>query len=244
MSSDPDEIRAEIERTRAELSSDVDALGNKISPSQVAHRKVEAVKDAAGSLKEKVMGVSHDAKDSVSHTGEGVSQAAHGVGHGVAGAAQGVTSSVSSAASSAAGAVRSVPGTVQRQTEGNPLAAGLVAFGLGWLLGSLVPATTKEQEVAGKVKEQAAGVVDEAKSVAGSIAEELKEPAQQAAQSVKDKAAEAGQTLKDQGQSAAEDLKGQAAEAKDHVQGNQGDTSTSGGQGGTYPTSSGYQSTY
>ena len=37
-SSDPDEIRAEIEQTRARLSDDVDRLGESAAPKNVARR--------------------------------------------------------------------------------------------------------------------------------------------------------------------------------------------------------------
>ena len=47
MSTDPEEIRDDIERTRAELSSDVDALTDKVSPTQVAHRQADKVRAAA-----------------------------------------------------------------------------------------------------------------------------------------------------------------------------------------------------
>ena len=39
MSNDPDAIRAQIEATRAGLSDDVNELGEKVSPSQIAKRQ-------------------------------------------------------------------------------------------------------------------------------------------------------------------------------------------------------------
>src|SRR4028118_715998 len=56
MTQDPDQIRADIERTRAELSADVDTLNEKVNPKYVAQRKTEQVKDRARGVKEKVMG--------------------------------------------------------------------------------------------------------------------------------------------------------------------------------------------
>ena len=46
-SNDPDEIRADIERTRAALSNDVDELADAVRPQNVARRQVDKVKDAA-----------------------------------------------------------------------------------------------------------------------------------------------------------------------------------------------------
>ena len=44
---------------------------------------------------------------------------------------------------------------IRQKSEGNPLAAGLIAFGVGWLASSLIPATRREQQVASQVKEKA-----------------------------------------------------------------------------------------
>ena len=62
-SNDPDEIRADIERTRATLSNDVDDLAESVKPQSVARRQVDKVKDAVGSVKERVMGSDDDDYD-------------------------------------------------------------------------------------------------------------------------------------------------------------------------------------
>ena len=59
-SNDPDEIRADIERTRATLSDDVDDLAESVKPKNVAGRQVGKVKEAASSLKDRVMGSDDD----------------------------------------------------------------------------------------------------------------------------------------------------------------------------------------
>ncbi|PPF53493.1 hypothetical protein C5C55_13670 [Rathayibacter sp. AY1C2] len=62
----PEEIRADIERTRLELGGDVDALAEKVSPSAIAQRQTDKVKSAVGSVRDRVMGSAHDASDSLS----------------------------------------------------------------------------------------------------------------------------------------------------------------------------------
>ena len=59
-SNDPDEIRADIERTRGTLSNDVDDLAESVKPKSVARRQVDKVKDAVGSVKDRVMGSDED----------------------------------------------------------------------------------------------------------------------------------------------------------------------------------------
>jgi len=187
---DPDEIRADIERTRAELSSDVDALGDKVSPGQVAHRQAEKVRSAASGLKDRVTGTVSD-------------------GAGSAG----------SAASSVGDATSSLPGNAMDRARGNPLAAGLIAFGAGWLVASLLPSTRREQDLAQTAKDQSGPLVGEVKNVAQDAAANLKAPAQDAVTAVKDKATDAASSVRDQGQSAAQDLKSQATGSDDDTHG-------------------------
>jgi len=70
---DPEQLEREIERTRAKLGADIDALEEKVNPKKVAHRSVETAKgkaaelkgkvvEAAGTAKEKVVGATTEAK--------------------------------------------------------------------------------------------------------------------------------------------------------------------------------------
>lgn len=211
MSNDPDQIRADIERTRAELSQDVDAFGEQVRPGAVASRQVDKVKGSALGLKDRIMGTAHDAKDKVAGS-------AHDAKGRVSGSAHGATSSVSTTASSAAHAVGETPQLVRRQTEGNPLAAGLIAFGIGWLASSLLPSTRVEQDAARRVQDSTSGLVDEVKTAAQDAAQGMREPAQEAVQAVKDRASEAASSLKDEGTSQAQGLAEEARGAKDSVQ--------------------------
>lgn len=192
MTTNPDEIRREIEDTRGRLSSDVNALTETVSPSNVARRQADKVADVASSVKDRVMGTADDLRSSSS-------DAASSVGH---------------APGAAATKARS-------KTQGNPLAAGLVALGVGWLVGSMLPASEKEKEAAVALKDKAQPLVDEAKSVAQDTAQELKEPAKQAAQSIKETATDAKDTVVQEGQSTAQDVKSQAQDSADTVRSTQ-----------------------
>jgi hypothetical protein len=115
---------------------------------------------------------------------------------------------------SAAGRMSETPAQIRRQTAGNPLAVGLIAVGIGWLAGSLLPASSAEQRAAAKVKDTAAPAVTGA---AQDAAASLKNSAQQAAESVKATAADAAATVKDESASAAHDVRDQAQTARDTV---------------------------
>src|SRR3954449_1021788 len=225
-SSDPDVIRRQIEDTRRELSYDVDALNEKVNPARVVDRRGTAAKGRITNLKEKVMGSAHD---TTSH--------AHGVASNAAGSVQGAASnaagsvqsaassaadSVQHAASSAVGAVQQAPDTIVRQAQGNPLAAGLIAFGVGWLVSSLLPASEKEKQLAQQAetagRENKDALLPPAKQVAQEVGEQLKPAAQEAVESVKSTAQDAAQTVKDEGQTAVQDVQGQAQQSKEKVQ--------------------------
>jgi gas vesicle protein len=214
-SSDPEVIRRQIEDTRRELSYDVDALNEKVNPARVVDRRVNAAKGRLSQVKERVMGTAEDTTSS-----------AQGAASEVAGSVQNAASSaaetVQSAASTAAGAVQQAPDVVIRQAQGNPLAAGMIAFGVGWLVSSLLPATEKERQLAQQaesaVKEHKDALIEPAKQVAQGVGEQLKPAAQQAVEEVKSTAQEAASTVKEEGKSAAQDVQGQAQQAKETVQ--------------------------
>jgi gas vesicle protein len=187
---DPDEIRRDIEQTRGNLSRDVDTLAETVRPGNVARRQANKVSGGVSTLKERVMGKADD-----------------------------LTSTGQDALHTAGDTASSLPDTARSQTQGNPMAAGLIALGAGWLLGSLLPASAKEREAAAAVKERAQPLVEEAKEMAKDTADELKQPAQEAAQAVKDTATEGAETVKAQGQSTAGDVKSSAKDAKDTMSG-------------------------
>lgn len=212
---DPDRLRNEIEYTQRNLSADVDLLAEKVTPSRVVHRRVNRARRAFGSMRDRVMGASSDTASSVSDT-------ASSVGHQVRDTASSVTDKASSMASDAAETARETPDAIRRGTEGNPIAAGLIAFGAGWLLSTLAPATKPEQELAEQAtdwaREHAGPVKEQLGQVAEEVKENLREPAQQAAESVKSTATDAASTVKDDAQSAAGDVGDRTQQARESVQ--------------------------
>ena len=214
-SSDPDVIRRQIEDTRRELSYDVDALNEKVNPARVMDRRVTAAKGRITRAKEKVMGSAHD----TSYHAQGVASNAAGS---VQGAASSAAESVQGAAASAATAVQQTPDAIVRQTQGNPLAAGLIAFGVGWLVSSILPASEKEKELAQQaetaLRDNKDALLEPAKQAAQEVGEQLKPAAQEAVESVKATAQDAATTVAEEGKSAAADVQGKAQQAKTTVQ--------------------------
>ena len=191
MSNDPEQIRREIERTRNDLSDNVNALGDKVNPGSIAKRQAGKVRGAAVSVKEAVLGSASDAADS---------------GRGVVG--------------SVGDAVSDAPNAVARKAQGSPIAAGLIAFGAGLLVSSLLPASRAEQQAAQAVKETAQPMVSDLTESAKQVADNLKEPAQQAIEEVKSTATDAADTVREDAASAVDDVKSHAVDAKETVQSN------------------------
>jgi len=227
-SNNPDEIRAEIERTRYELGQDVDALAEKVSPTKAVSRQTErvkhGVKDGLQSVKENIMGTpDHHTSPSATDRARYAAADARGTAHDVADQARGTAHDVADQArdwaDDAQHAVRQAPAQVRGRTAGNPLAAGLIAFGAGMLVSALIPASEVEQRAAERVKDQAAPLVDQAKHVAQEMGEDLKPLAQDAAQSVKDAAADAADHVKAEGADKAQGLKAESADAAQQVKG-------------------------
>lgn len=196
MSENPDVIRADIEATRARLGTNVDAVADKVTPSHIVQRQTDKVKDAVFGVKEKVMGAAD-------HT---------------AGTVQSAGGSAASHFSDAGSAVADAPNQVKAKAQGSPLAAGLIAFGAGLLVSSLIPASQKEREAADALKSAAEPLTTELTEAAQNVAQGLKEPAQAAMENVKATATDAAQNVKGEGQTAVDDVKGRAADAKDNVQ--------------------------
>jgi len=104
--------------------------------------------------------------------------AAGGVKDRVMGAASDASDAVADKASSVAGQAGNV--NVKGRTQGNPLAAGLIAFGAGLLVSSLIPSSQKEQQAVSDLQAKAAPLQEKAKEAAQEVAGNLKEPVQEA----------------------------------------------------------------
>jgi gas vesicle protein len=185
-----EELTSQIEDTRRRMASDLDTLQDRVSPSAIVERRKQAVRGRFSSMKERVMGTAQSATDSVS-------------------------SAASSATSAAGGASSSVAATAQDRFEGAPLAAGLVAFGTGVVMASLLPASRAEAEAAHRVvetvKDQGGPLLDEARAAGQEVVENVKESAMQSAEHVKDSAHESAQTVQGEARSSAETVRDQAS---------------------------------
>ncbi|WP_435107971.1 DUF3618 domain-containing protein [Nocardiopsis synnemataformans] len=189
MGETPDQIRQDIERTRSELTHDTDRLVDHANPRNVVHRRTRKVRHGTRDLKDRVMG-------SALSSGE----AAEGIRH---------------TTDQAVGMAKSLPERAVHQTQGNPIAAGLIAFGAGLLAASVLSESRAEQRAARRVGEHADAIEPARQAVAESAAhvkEQAVESARTAGEHLKGSASEAAQTTGEQ-------ARHEAMSAKDEMRG-------------------------
>lgn len=191
----PDQIRADIERTRAGLSRDVDTLTETANPRNIADRQVDRVKGAVRNVRDHVMGAPDDPYDS-----------------GVVGDR---ADELKRRGSSAADSVADAPDRVRQRARGNPLAAGMIAFGIGLLISSAIPSSQREQHAAERLQDKAEPLKEELTGAAQQLGDRLKEPAQEAAESVKASASDAAGTVKQEGEVAKDQVTDEVQSAQD-----------------------------
>jgi gas vesicle protein len=187
MAEEPDRLREQIEYTRAGLTRDVDRLAEKTSPKQVARRRWTAAKEkvmgstgqATSTMQDKASDLGGTMQDKASQLGDAAGEKAH----------------------DAADAVRSAPQAVATQTQGNPIAAGVIAFGVGLLAATLIPVTDAEKRAGQELKERGEPLTEKVKEVASDLKDDVGGTVQEGAGRVKDTAQDAVQTTKEQARS-------------------------------------------
>jgi hypothetical protein len=201
-------LRDDIEDTRDHMTDTIDAIGDRVIPSRVVGRRREQAAESVRRVRERVMGVAHRGADTAPSFGDARSS--------VSGTASSVGSTVGDAASSVTETVKGLPDAVGQGTQGSPLVAGGLAFGVGFLVASLLPATETEQAVAPAVMEP---LKEQATEIGKEVASAAKEKAQQAAEQTKQVASEGAAQVKEQASTAADEVKGTASSAADEVKG-------------------------
>jgi ElaB/YqjD/DUF883 family membrane-anchored ribosome-binding protein len=188
MGQSAEELRREIEDTRHDLGQTLDAIGDRVSPGRIVERRKNRVMNGLHSVRDRVMGTAAD-------TGAAIGETAGG----------------------AVDTLKATPDVVAGQTQGNPMAAGAVAFGVGVLLASIFPASAKEKQAAEELMDRVQPLTDELKQAGQEMAEHLKEPAREAVEQVKQVAAEGQQAVTDTVKEVADTSKQSAREATDAV---------------------------
>ena len=196
---DPEALRHDIDRTREGMDATLDQIEDRVSPRRIVERRKTRVRTALGTARERVMGTAQQIR------------------------AEGRTK-----ADSAGARLDHVSGELsdrmdhlqeegKGQYQGNPLAAGLIAFGAGALLGSLVPKTEPEQQMADNLRERLQPATDELRAAAQEVAEDVKHEAQERVEQVKDTASGAAEVVKEDARHSADNVRAETEDRAEHV---------------------------
>ena len=207
-----EELRAQIEDQRAELSRDMQAIGDRVSPGRMVERRRAAVRRSWHDTTTRLMGSAETAGHQLG-----------GMGQQVGDAGSGMAETARNLAERAEDAVRSAPDMARQRTEGAPILAGALAFGVGALVAAMLPTSDKERELTQRYSGDLARVAEGAKEQLAEVARETKdhvaEDAKQAMESVTESAKESGQQVKEAAASGAHEVKDQASGAIQDVKG-------------------------
>ena len=114
-------------------------------------------------------------------------------------ARDGIMGTVSDVEGHVAGQGRQVSGALASQNEGNPLAAGIIAFGVGLLVGSVLRPTKIEQQGLSAIADKADPAIGEAMQAAAELGHGVQKSTVEAASQVGEALKDAGQAIVDKG---------------------------------------------
>jgi gas vesicle protein len=189
------ELRREIEDTRDHLGATLDTIGDRVSPGRIVARRTQRWKDRMSSVREAVMGTAESVQDTVQS------------------GAHGVADQASSAAGAVAHEAREAPKQIRHATQGNPIAAGFVAFGIGMIVASLFAASEPEQRAASAITDHLEPLKEQARELGTEMKETVQTATRDAAHEVASTARDAAHEVSEEAQSAATDVKEEARAA-------------------------------
>jgi ElaB/YqjD/DUF883 family membrane-anchored ribosome-binding protein len=207
----PEDLRRDIARTRADMDQTLAQIEDRVSPSRIKERQVDRLRGGWERTREKVMGSPDD--------GPGVGDRAGQVGDQMSERASEMGDRASEAAHQAAEQARQAPDRVEELTRGNPLAAGIIAFGLGALVGGLAPSSGPERKIADGLRQEFEEPVrNELQRAGEDVKQDLQEHAQQAVEETRQTAQQAADRTVEDARGRAEEVRDEAERAAEHVQ--------------------------
>jgi hypothetical protein len=169
-----DELRSQIDEQRRDVSRDLEAIGDRVSPRRMAARRRARMQLAWRDTRDRLMGTDDDMSSSGGD------------------ASGGMMGTMQSAASTAMESAAKLPDVTRRQTQGSPLVATAVAFGAGFLLAAVLPSSRAEERMVDRfgneLREGAAGVKQEVSNMAHDVADNLSDDVHQAGRNVAESA--------------------------------------------------------
>jgi ElaB/YqjD/DUF883 family membrane-anchored ribosome-binding protein len=152
--------RSEIDRTRADMGRTLERIEDRVSPTRIKERQTDRLRSRWSRTKDRVMGSDPESASVRDHMGD--------------------------ASGRVSDTVQEAPERLEHATRGNPIAAGLIAAGLGALAGSLLPTSEPERELGGKLRDELEEPVRSELQHAGEeVRDDLRQDAQHSAEAIR-----------------------------------------------------------
>src|SRR5947209_13760463 len=173
-----EELRRDIDDTRASMSGTLEAIGDRVSPGRMLERRRNRMVIWFGGARDRVMGTA-------SEIGDRATDKAQQIGDRAAGKAQQVGS-----------APANTMDNVRSSTRGAPLVAGGIAFGVGLLIGSLMPPSETERQLGERARQATEPLKSELQDAGREVVDHLREPVREAVEDVKGSAQASAEQVK------------------------------------------------
>ena len=167
-SAESSRVRNEIDDTREHLGATVEAIGDRVLPGRIIERRKETTARSLRGLRDRIMGTAHDTREQLADS-----------------------------AGSTVDHLRDAPESLAQHTEGSPLAAGGVAFAIGFLAAAVWKPTQPERHAVEKVADAAPDLTEDDAQLGRNVAGTVKEQAVGAAEELKSSVAEAATAVKE-----------------------------------------------
>jgi hypothetical protein len=200
-----DELRRDMDESRQRIGETVSEIERRVRPQHIIARRRRAVRRRLTDWKDSVFG--NDDTGYPEYPGWAANWDSYSGTDPRHGADEGILDRGRRRGTEAAHAVEGAPRALRRQTRGNPMAAGAIALGVGWLIGSILPESRRERELAARAEPQLAHSMAAARHQAEDLSHSVQDTAREAAQHVKEAGREAVEDLSDRGKEAASSVR-------------------------------------
>lgn len=197
------ELRRDLDEQRARIGHTVDEIENRVVPGRVWARRRYGVRQRIVGVRERVMG-SDDTSDYYraewygTVPPQGYTAPTHQ--HGMAGE---LRDRAGETAEHVREQVQSAPQMARQRAQGAPIPAGILALSAGFLVGSLLPPTRRERQMAQQLEPTLETAAHEVRAAGSQMVDELREPAKEAVHEVQATAGQEGHQLTEDAREAA-----------------------------------------
>jgi ElaB/YqjD/DUF883 family membrane-anchored ribosome-binding protein len=179
--------RLEIDQTRADMGRTLERIEDRVSPTRIKDRQTDRIRSRWTRTKDRVMGSNPESA--------------------------GVRDRMGDASGRVSDSAQEAPERLEHATRGNPIAAGLIAAGVGALVGSMIPTSEPERKLGGKLRDELEEPVRSELQQAGEeVRDDLRQDAQHSADAIKATAQDSAERTRAEAEGSARRVKDETRE--------------------------------